>query len=267
MFAGASSLPRDLVFHLPTRSARASGWKHEERSRQRIGGHGFWHGAECEKDSHLTATNASSRLSLRSGDDEPLPGPRVGPRDVRPDVADPLFPRDAIGMALTSHIFREYDIRGIVGADLGPDISEEIGRAYGSFVREETGRERARVVVGQDNRPSSPSLAEALVRGIRAAGVDVLDIGTVPTPMVYWAEATRRADGGVQVTGSHNPAEWNGIKMTVGGRAIYGDAIQALRQRIEVGTRGAGHGGCQSEDVSAPYVADLAGRFPPLSSC
>ena len=164
-------------------------------------------------------------------------------------------------MALTPHIFREYDIRGIVGADLGPDISEEIGRAYGSFVREETGRERARVVVGQDNRPSSPSLAEALVRGIRAAGVDVLDIGTVPTPMVYWAEATRRADGGVQVTGSHNPAEWNGIKMTVGGRAIYGDAIQALRQRIEVGTRGAGHGGYQSEDVSAPYVADLAGRF------
>ena len=164
-------------------------------------------------------------------------------------------------MALTPHIFREYDIRGIVGTDLDPEISEQIGRAYGSLVHEETGRERARVVVGRDNRPSSPELAEALVRGIRAAGVDVLDIGTVPTPMVYWAEATRRADGGVQVTGSHNPAEWNGIKMTAGGRSIYGDAIQGLRQRIEAGVRGSGHGGYQSEDVSVPYVADLASRF------
>jgi phosphomannomutase/phosphoglucomutase len=164
-------------------------------------------------------------------------------------------------MALTPHIFREYDIRGIVGEDLGPEVSEQIGWAYGSLVREETGRERAGVVVGQDNRPSSPALTEALIRGIRAAGVDVLDIGTVPTPMVYWAEATRRADGGVQVTGSHNPAEWNGIKMTSGGRAIYGDAIQGLRQRIESVARGSGHGGYQSEDVSVPYVADLAGRF------
>jgi phosphomannomutase/phosphoglucomutase len=164
-------------------------------------------------------------------------------------------------MALTPHIFREYDIRGIVGEDLGPEVSEQIGRAYGSLVREDTGRERAGVVVGRDNRPSSPVLAEALIRGIRAAGVDVLDIGTVPTPMVYWAEATRRADGGVQVTGSHNPAEWNGIKMTSGGRAIYGDAIQGLRQRIESDTQGSGHGGYQSEDVSVPYVADLAGRF------
>ena len=164
-------------------------------------------------------------------------------------------------MALTPHIFREYDIRGIVGKDFGPEVSEPVGRAYGSLVREETGKERPRVVVGRDNRPSSPELAEALVRGIRAAGVDVLDIGTVPTPMVYWAEATRRTDGGVQVTGSHNPAEWNGIKMTAEGRAIYGSTIQGLRQRIESGAVSSGSGRYESEDVSAAYVADLAGRF------
>jgi phosphomannomutase/phosphoglucomutase len=164
-------------------------------------------------------------------------------------------------MALASHIFREYDIRGIVGRDFGPEVSEPVGRAYGSLVREETGKERPRVVVGRDNRPSSPELAQALVRGIRAAGVDVLDIGTVPTPLVYWTEVTRGMDGGVQVTGSHNPAEWNGIKMTVAGRAIYGSTIQALRARIEKGGFASGSGGYEATDVIDAYVADVAGRF------
>ncbi len=164
-------------------------------------------------------------------------------------------------MPLASHIFREYDIRGIVGKDFGPEVSEPVGRAYGTLVREQTGKERPRVVVGRDNRPSSPALADALIRGIRAAGVDVLDIGTVPTPMVYWAEATRGTDGAVQITGSHNPAEWNGIKMTVQARAIYGATIQALRKRIEAGTFVSGQGGHETEDVYDAYVKDIAGRF------
>jgi phosphomannomutase/phosphoglucomutase len=164
-------------------------------------------------------------------------------------------------MALAPHIFREYDIRGIVGRDLGPEVSEPVGRAYGSLVREETGKDRPRVVVGRDNRPSSPALAQALVKGLRASGVDVLDIGTVPTPMVYWTEATRGADGGVQVTGSHNPAEWNGIKMTVQGRAIYGATIQALRERIDKGAFATGKGGYESADVIDEYIADVTGRF------
>ena len=164
-------------------------------------------------------------------------------------------------MALAAHIFREYDIRGIVGRNFGPEVSEPVGRAYGTMIREYTGKDRPRVVVGRDNRPSSPELAQALVRGIRAAGVDVLDIATVPTPMVYWAEATRDADGGVQVTGSHNPAEWNGIKMTVLGRSIYGGMIQELRQCIESGRFASGSGGYHAEDVSDAYVADLVGRF------
>ncbi|MSR36868.1 MAG: phosphomannomutase/phosphoglucomutase [Gemmatimonadetes bacterium] len=164
-------------------------------------------------------------------------------------------------MALAAHIFREYDIRGIVGRDFGPEVSEPVGRAYGTLVREQTGKERPRVVVGRDNRPSSPELAQALVRGIRAAGVDVLDIGTVPTPMVYWTEATRGTDGAVQITGSHNPAEWNGIKMTVSGRSIYGATIQALRARIDAGTFASGRGGHETVDVLDDYIADIAGRF------
>lgn len=164
-------------------------------------------------------------------------------------------------MALASHIFREYDIRGIVGRDFGPDVSEPVGRAYGTLVRETTGKDRPRVVVGRDNRPSSPALAQALVQGIRAAGVDVLDVGTVPTPLAYWAEATRKTDGAVQVTGSHNPAEWNGIKMTVQGRAIYGAQIQGLRTRIDANTFAVGAGGYEAADVIDAYVADVAGRF------
>ncbi len=164
-------------------------------------------------------------------------------------------------MTLAPHIFREYDIRGIVGRDFGPEVSEPVGRAYGTLVREETGKDRPIVVVGRDNRPSSPALAEALVKGIRSTGVDVLDIGTVPTPMVYWTEATRGTDGCVQVTGSHNPAEWNGIKMTVRARAIYGATIQALRARIDAGSYATGKGGYRTEDVSDAYVADLSGRF------
>jgi phosphomannomutase/phosphoglucomutase len=164
-------------------------------------------------------------------------------------------------MTLAAHIFREYDIRGIVGKDFGPEVSEPVGRAYGTLVREQTKKDRPVVAVGRDNRPSSPELAQALVKGIRAAGVDVLDVGTVPTPLVYWTEATRKTDGGVQITGSHNPAEWYGIKMTVQGRAIWGATIQTLRQRIEAKDVASGSGGYRVEDVIDAYVKDVAGRF------
>ena len=164
-------------------------------------------------------------------------------------------------MTLAAHIFREYDIRGIVGRDLGVDVTEPVGRAYGSLLRQRRRKRRPRVVVGRDNRPSSPDLARALVDGMRAAGVDVLDIGTVPTPMTYWVERTRDLDGAVQVTGSHNPAQWNGVKMTVGGRAIYGPAIQELRRRIERGPLSSGEGGYALEDVADAYVGDVVGRF------
>jgi len=164
-------------------------------------------------------------------------------------------------MELAPHIFREYDIRGIVGDDLTAEVAEAVGRAYGSALAELQGNGTRTVVVGQDNRLSSPELADALMAGLQATGARVLDLGTVPTPVAYWAEATGGADGAVQITGSHNPSEWNGIKMTMGGRAIYGDAIKALRQRTVDGRLASGVGSAEKIEVLGDYVADLSGRF------
>ena len=169
-------------------------------------------------------------------------------------------------MNLPQHVFRQYDIRGIVGEDLDADLARAVGRSFGSHVRDVVPAERPRVVVGGDNRDTSPGLKEALEEGIRAAGVDVLDVGIVPTPVLYWSEVTFEADAGVQITGSHNPSEWNGIKMSVARASLFGDAIQELRRRaleedfaaVEPG----GEGGLETvEDVLGRYVEDVAGRF------
>src|SRR5690606_4334910 len=118
--------------------------------------------------------------------------------------------------------FREYDIRGVVADDLSGDIPERIGRAFASELRSRRGDASDLVIaVGRDNRPSSPALAEAVVRGIRAAGVNVVDYGTVPTPVLYYAAAREDTDGAIQITGSHNPPEYNGFKMSVRGRSFY----------------------------------------------
>jgi phosphomannomutase / phosphoglucomutase len=117
------------------------------------------------------------------------------------------------------------------------------------------------VAVGRDNRPSSPALAEQIIRGIRAAGVNVLDYGTVPTPVLYYAAARERTDGGLQITGSHNPPEYNGFKMIQAGRPVYGDAIQELRERIETGRFETGEGSVESREIVAEYVEDVGGRF------
>ena len=167
--------------------------------------------------------------------------------------------RQAVRIA--PHIFRQYDIRGVVGEDLDANVAEHVGRAYGTLLREATGRTVPKAVVGQDNRPSSPELAAALIRGLQTAGADVIDVGTCPTPVVYWAEKTLGADGGVQITGSHNPPEWNGIKMSVQGRSIYGDTILGLRSRIDSGALASGSGSHTRRPVLDEYVADVARRF------
>jgi phosphomannomutase/phosphoglucomutase len=160
-----------------------------------------------------------------------------------------------------SHIFREYDIRGIVGEDLDPEVTEAVGRAFGSHVRGATDKDGPRLAVGHDNRETSPALVAGLIAGLRAAGCDVLDVGTVPTPTLYWADATSGTDAAVQLTGSHNPPEWNGIKMSVGGHSMYGSAIQDLRRRIVDGDFTSGAGVHDREDVLERYIADVAGRF------
>ncbi len=163
---------------------------------------------------------------------------------------------------MNRHIFREYDIRGVVDQDLSGDVPFRIGRAFASEVRAMLGDERRRtIVVGHDNRPSSPTLADGVIAGARAAGVDVIDVGTVPTPVLYFAAEIFQMDGGLQITGSHNPPEYNGFKMLVAGRALYGERIQKLRQRIESGDLAEGEGSVEKREVIASYIEDVAGRF------
>ncbi len=136
-------------------------------------------------------------------------------------------------MHITASNFKAYDIRGVVGTSIDERFAEHLGRAFGTEARH--AGERA-VAVGRDGRLSGPSLAAALIRGLAATGLDVVDLGAVTTPMLYYVAATRGAHGchsGIMVTGSHNPKEYNGFKMVLAGRAIYGVEIQRLRERIE----------------------------------
>jgi len=170
-------------------------------------------------------------------------------------------------MKLPDHIFRQYDIRGIVGEDLTSDLARLIGRAYAAefhhAVPGDASDARPRVVVGADNRPSSPELADALIAGLTEGGLDVLDLGTVPTPVTWWAEKTLGAAGALQVTGSHNPAEWNGIKMTRSGRSVYGEGVTKLRDRIASDDLESGKPAGERIDnpVLDHYVEDVGGRF------
>lgn len=160
------------------------------------------------------------------------------------------------------HIFREYDIRGIVTEDLSGEVPELIGRAYATALLRTSGvGETPTVVVGRDNRPSSPSLAAGIIDGIRATGVNVIDVGTVPTPVLYFAAHHYGTAGGLQITGSHNPPEYNGFKMVVGGRALYGEAIQGLRALIEARDFETGEGGLEERDILPTYIEDVTSRF------
>ena len=158
---------------------------------------------------------------------------------------------------MNSGIFREYDIRGIVGDDLTEEVVERVGRAFGTGLADRPG---PRVVVGHDNRPSSPDLGAAMCRGLNAAGVDTLFVSTVPTPALYFAAIEFGTDAGIQITGSHNPPEYNGIKLVKDGAAIYGAAIQELRTRIEAGRFSTGSGSSREVEILDRYVEEIAAR-------
>jgi phosphomannomutase / phosphoglucomutase len=165
-------------------------------------------------------------------------------------------------MPVNEHIFREYDIRGVVTEDLAGEVPAWIGRGFGSeLAGDREGGAAPRVVVGHDNRPSSPILAGRVIEGLRAAGVDVVLIGTVPTPVLYWAVQRLGVDGGIQITGSHNPPEYNGFKMVADGRSFYGERIQDLKRRIREHDFVEGAGSVEERDVLDDYVDDVAGRF------
>jgi phosphomannomutase len=162
-------------------------------------------------------------------------------------------------MQIDATIFKAYDIRGIVGKNVDEAFAEHLGRAFGSEAR--LAGEKA-VAVGRDGRVSGPKLAAALIRGLKSTGLDVVDIGAVTTPMLYYVAATRAQHGcssGIQVTGSHNPKDYNGFKMVMAGRAIYGEDIQKLRSRIETETYTKGRGRSAKMDIGAEYAARITG--------
>lgn len=157
---------------------------------------------------------------------------------------------------LPKEIFKAYDIRGIVGKTLTAPLVIAIGRAIGSEGRARGVRE---IAIGRDGRLSGPELAAALAEGIQAAGIDVVDVGRVATPMLYFAAHHLGTLSGVMVTGSHNPPDYNGLKIMLAGDTLAGDAIQGLRQRIESGNVAAGDGGYRTADINADYLARIAG--------
>ncbi|MBA2244352.1 MAG: phosphomannomutase/phosphoglucomutase [Gemmatimonadetes bacterium] len=159
------------------------------------------------------------------------------------------------------HIFRQYDIRGVVGTDVNEGVAEAIGRAFASVVRRRSpGGAAVEIVLGRDNRLTSDALAAAVSRGTVAAGVTVLDVGIVPTPVNSFAGVHLEADAALQVTGSHNPPEYNGFKMSIGGRSFYGEAIQELRSMMERGDFESGSGAAQSVEILDTYVRALASK-------
>jgi phosphomannomutase len=161
-------------------------------------------------------------------------------------------------MQVHASVFKAYDIRGIVGTTIDEAFAEHLGRAFGTEAL--AAGERA-VAVGRDGRLSGPALAAALMRGLASTGLDVVDLGPVTTPMLYCVAATRGRHGcnsGIQVTGSHNPKDYNGFKMVLAGRAIYGADIQRLRERMTAEDYAQGRGRIGAMDIGAEYAARIA---------
>ena len=149
-------------------------------------------------------------------------------------------------------IFREYDIRGLVDQDLTEEAVLLVGKALGTRIREAGGH---RAVVGRDARLSGPRFAAKMIEGLTSTGVDVVDLGVVPTPLVYFAANTLEVDGMCQITGSHNPPEYNGLKVGVGKTTFHGEGIQALRLLAESGRFATGKGTVTQHDIVGPYTA------------
>ncbi|EIL89169.1 phosphomannomutase [Rhodanobacter spathiphylli B39] len=189
----------------------------------------------------LTPATAEAARQPRTSPPAPSPPPAVAP------VPAPT--------SVDSAIFRAYDIRGVVGKTLNADVARLLGQSIGTLMGEKGLRE---IVVGRDGRLSGPQLAAALADGLRDAGIDVIDIGAVPTPVVYYAAYRFNTGCGVAVTGSHNPPDYNGFKIVIGGETLSEGAIQDLYQRIASGAlTGGGSGGLRQVDVAPDYIEKI----------
>ena len=162
-------------------------------------------------------------------------------------------------------IFRQYDIRGIVGNEINADVARAIGRAFGIYLDEH--KILGAVGVGRDNRPSGEELRDALCEGLNGAGRDVVDFGVVPTPLVYWSlHMVDGVTGGIQITGSHNPPEFNGFKLCVGAESLHGEEIQKLYRLTSATQKPRRQGGVRLEPIIDRYVDDMARRLGPFKS-
>jgi len=162
-------------------------------------------------------------------------------------------------LSVSRAIFREYDIRGIVGSELTTTALESMGRAFGTYMQRRTGRKQ--IVVGRDARPSSGPFAEAAMRGLMDSGCEVIDIGQVPTPLCSFALHHFWVDGAAQITASHNPAEFNGLKLQVGMEALAGEELQKVERLIASGSFASGEGSRLARDVSYPYLNCILHRI------
>ena len=165
-----------------------------------------------------------------------------------------------------SHIFRQYDIRGVWGTDLNEEIVYSIGRAMAFRLSERfAGKKDLRVTIGRDVRMSSPAMLSALAWAFMKSGVDVIDLGACPTPVQYFSLFTMPVDGGAMITASHNPAEFNGLKLSIGTETLYGDEIQRIKRYIGEGRTVDGKGALVSHEILPEYMEYMRRHFGPLS--
>jgi phosphomannomutase/phosphoglucomutase len=203
-----------------------------------------------------TATDLPGFAALRERLAQRRPAPVAEPPPVAAPVAapEPVVAVEEVSepaVELPSTIFRAYDIRGVAQHQLTPEIVRRIGLAIGS---EAVDRGQQTVVVARDGRDSSPAIADALIQGLRDSGRDVVDIGLAPTPLLYFATHQLGTQTGVMVTGSHNPPQYNGLKIVIAGRTLSGRAIQGLKERIERRQFSSGKGSYRSAEIAETYV-------------
>lgn len=204
-----------------------------------------------------SVTNETSRPATPAAAPEPAEPPTAAPlpplEDVLDiDMVDDLADSPATGIpALPAEIFRAYDIRGVVGRTLTADYVYWLGRAIGS---ESLDAGQPQVAVARDGRLSGPDLMEQLIRGLTDCGCEVLDLGMVPTPVLYYATHTTAASSGVMLTGSHNPPDYNGLKIVVAGQTLSGERISALHQRLQQNTLHQGSGTCTPLEILDDYA-------------
>ena len=161
-------------------------------------------------------------------------------------------------MEIMRSVFREYDIRGVVGQDLTFDLAGLIGKAFGTYLKRKS---HSVMALGWDVRLSSPPLKEKILQGVLSTGTDVIEIGKCPTPMLYFALYHLPVQGGVMITGSHNPSDFNGFKLCAGRHSIFGEEIQQIRELIERQDFEQGQGKVQTADINADYIKSITNQF------